>query len=136
MAVTENQLIKAQEPSGLRHIPVAASTTIYQGTLVFADASGYGVGDDGDGANQFMGVSREKQDNSSGSNGDKTVEVYSRGAFELVGSGFTQADVGKKVYASDNYTITLSATSTTFIGKVVEFVSSTKLIVELEPVID
>ena len=130
MAVTANQLItKAEE--GRVGMPVAASTTLYQGTLAFINSSGYADDDIAAGANAFAGVVVEQADNSSGSNGDINVELWTRGVFTLTGSGFTQATVGVLIYASDNYTVTATATSNTLIGRCVEFISSTKIKVEL-----
>jgi len=131
MAVTANQLITRSDGCKIG-VPVAASTTIYQGTLTFIDSSGYLADDTASGANDFAGVAVEKKDNSSGSNGDLTCDVWADGVFELVGSGFTQADVGKDCYAADNYTINLTdAASSVKIGKVVGYVSSTNLQVKL-----
>lgn len=134
MAVTANQIIKKQDGS-IRAYPVAASTKIYQGTLVFLTAAGYADDDTATGVNGFLGIAKEYVDNSSGSAGDLSVEVYTEGDFELVGSGFAQADVGSIVYAEDNFTIGVSISSASVpIGKVVRYVSATKLIVEIETV--
>lgn len=134
MAVTANQIIKKQDGT-IRSYQVAASTKIYQGTLVFLTAAGYADDDTATGVNGFLGIAKEYVDNSSGSAGDLSVEVYTEGDFELVGSGFAQADVGSIVYAEDNFTIGVSISSASVpIGKVVRYVSATKLIVEIETV--
>ncbi len=135
MAVTANQIVKKQDGS-IRSYPVAASTKIYQGTLVFLTASGYADDDTATGVNGFLGIAKEYVDNSSGSAGDLSVEVYTDGDFELVGGGtYTQANVGDIVYAEDNYTIGVAISSASVpIGKVTRFVTSTKLIVEIETV--
>lgn len=134
MAVTANQIIKKQDGS-IRVYPVAASTKIYQGTLVFLTAAGYADDDSATGVNGFVGIAKEYVDNSSGSAGDLNVEVYTEGDFELVGSGFAQADVGSIVYAEDNFTIGVSIGSASVpMGKVVRYISSTKLIVEIDSV--
>lgn len=126
MSVAANQLIERQEGCKTA-IPVAASTHIYQGTLVFV-AAGYADDDTGSGANRFGGIAIEEKDNSSGSAGDLAVEVWNKGVFTLVGSGFAQTSVGKDVFASDNYTITLTASASTVrIGRIVEYISATKV---------
>ncbi len=131
MAVTANQIVKRAEACR-KSYPVAASTHIYEGTLVFINASGYADDDTASGVNKFAGVAIREVDNSSGSNGDLTVEVYSDGVFELTGSGFAQADVGKNAFATDNYTVVVSDSASAIrIGVVKEYVSSTKLRVEL-----
>lgn len=134
MAVTANQLI-TQQDGCKRSYPVAASTHIYQGTLVFLTAAGYADDDTATGVNGFVGVAIAEADNSSGSAGDINVEVLAEGDFNLVGSGFAQADVGSIVYAEDNYTIGVAIDSASVpIGKVVGYVSSTVLTVEIESV--
>lgn len=134
MAVTENKLIVQQIP-GKRSFPVAASTTIYQGTLVFLNAAGYASDATATGVNGFAGIATGKVDNSAGSAGDLQVEVLTEGDFELTGAGtYTQADVGIPVYGDDNYTINVSIGSTSVpIGKSVGLISATKLLVAIKP---
>lgn len=132
MAVTAAQVLRRQK-GDRANLPVAASTTIYEGTLVFSTATGYADDDTGSGANRFAGIAETGADNSAGSAGDKTVELLSEGVFELVGSGFSQADVGRNCYASDNYTVVVAQTASTVpIGRIVEYVSSTKVRVKLD----
>lgn len=133
MAVTANQVIK-QQAADRANYPVAASTMIYEGTMTFVTTSGYADDDTASGANAFAGIAVEQVDNSAGSAGDKVVEVYNKGQFELVGSGFAQTDVGMDIYASDNFTITKTrAAAAPRIGRCVGYVSSTKVIVDIRP---
>ena len=130
-AVTANQLIKARNPGSLVAIPAAAER-LYAGTMAFYNATtGFATGDDNGGANHFAGIVKDDTDNSGGSAGDLSVECYQDGEFELVGSSFVQADAGDKAYAIDNFTIQKSATTATFVGRITEFVSATKLMVKL-----
>ncbi len=130
MAVTANQLI-ARADRRLANYPLAASTHVYQGTLVFL-AAGYASGSIGaSGANVFGGIAVAESDNSLGSAGDTKLDCWIEGAFELVGSGFTQADVGKPVYATDNYTINTLGNGVR-IGKCLSYVSATRLLVLIE----
>jgi len=133
MAVTANQVIEKRE--GRRSYPVAASVHIYEGTLVFLTATGYATDVTATGVNGFVGVAVGEQDNSSGSAGDLTVEVWAEGEFVLQGTGFAQADVGSKVYAEDNYTVGVSiSTASVPIGMVTEYISSTKIRVDIDAV--
>ena len=135
MSVAANQTISRQVKQR-RKIPVAASTHIYQGTLVFVSATGYGDDDTASGVNRFAGIAVDEVDNSAGSAGDLLLEVWRDGVFALSGAGtFTQADEGKPVYATDNYTVTLNpaAAGAVRIGYVSEYVSATKLRVAIEP---
>lgn len=130
MAVTANQIIIAQE-GDRQNGPAAASTHFYQGTLSYVNSSGYVVDIVASGANPFFGVVVSEVDNSSGSNGDLNVEVYADDIFQMVGSGFTQATVGLDIYGSDNFTVTTSSSSTSYIGRCVGYISSTKILVEV-----
>jgi hypothetical protein len=133
MAVTANQIIQKRE--GRRSYPVAASVRIYEGTLVFLTATGYATDVTATGVNGFLGVAVGEANNSSGSAGDITVEVWPSGEFVLEGTGFAQSDVGSTAYAEDNYTIGVSiSTASVPIGMVTEFISSTKLRVDIDPV--
>lgn len=134
MAVTENQIIKRQD-GDRRSYPVKASTKILDGTLVYLTAGGYADDDTATGVNGFVGIANGEADNTSGSDGDITVEVFAEGDFVLVGAGtYTQANVGDVIYGDDNYTINTSIGSTSVpIGRCVGFVSATKLVVEIEP---
>lgn len=132
MSVAANQVTKREE--GCRQsYPIAASTHIYAGTLVFLTAAGGFADDDtATGANAFGGVAIDEGNNAAGANGDIEVECHTEGVFELQGSGFTQALVGDKIYASDNYTVTGTSTSNTLIGRCVRFVSATRILVKIE----
>lgn len=131
MAVTANQLLKRQE--GCKgNAPVAASTHLYQATLAFFNASGYLVGIVASGANPFAGVVISEVDNSAGSNADLNCEFWTDGDIPMHGTGFTQATVGLDIYASDNYTVGTSGSSTSYVGRCVGFVSTTEIIVAIK----
>lgn len=133
MAVTANQLRPTtQDPGMLRHCGVLAAKHLYSGTLAFYDATtGYLTDDDAAGANKFAGIVENEVDNSGGAGGALTAEFWTGGSYELTGSGFTQADVGKAIYATDNYTITTSSATAARVGTCDGFVSATKLNVRL-----
>lgn len=131
-AATENKLTDWAE--GCKwSIPVAASTHIYQGTAVFVNSSGYGDDDTASGVNAFFGWAVEEKDNSSGSNGDLTVECRRSGIILMTGSGFTQADVGKDAFLDDNYALVVAdGASSVRVGKVVGYKSTTQLYVDVQ----
>ena len=131
MAASADQLLQARDPKGLIPGLVAASTTLSDNTLGFW-ASGYVDDDTSTGSNAFAGVVKEGQDNSSGSAGDLSCELYTEGVFYLPGSGLAQSDVGSVCYASDNYTVTTTSTNNTQIGRIVDFVSATLVGVKIE----
>lgn len=116
--------------------PVAASTELFAGTLLCLNASGYAV----DGADTagltFAGICQRAVDNSDGAAGDETVEVWTRGAWLLTGSGFTAADVGELVYLIDNNTVGLAASASVdehiVVGSIIEVVDSSTVYVDLQ----
>lgn len=133
MAVTANQATPMRNPRSRVSVPVAAGIRIYEGTMVFGiAASGYGTDAIAAGANHFLGIAAAEADNSAGAAGDISVDLYTEDEADLPGTGLTQALVGDKIYASDNYTVTATATSMTLIGRCTEFLSSTKIRVKLE----
>lgn len=69
----------------------------------------------------LAGVAVGESDNSSGAAGDKTVEVFAEGVFELTGASLAQASVGQAAYATDNYTVAADyAAGGVRIGEIVE----------------
>jgi hypothetical protein len=110
--------------------PVIASDIIYQGAAVGEDANGYArplqAGD------TFLGFAIGKADNASGSAGDISVRVETRGKYRLTVAGATAITANDHpiVYASDDATFTLTAGSNTPIGRVVKWLASTDCIVE------
>lgn len=117
MAVTENQLI-SREDGIVGGGPVKAAKKLLQGTLAFIDA-GYLTDETNAGANKLAGVVREQADNTDGADGDINANVFERGTFSFPAGSLTLASVGTKAYASDNYTVTNSATGNTYIGTIV-----------------
>lgn len=133
MAVTANQIIKRRGRQGkIRKVPVAASTILYEGTMCFEDAGGDFSGTVVENGT-FGGIVVETVDNSAGGDGDKFAEVYTDGDFELpMGSAsLVAADIGKAVYASDNYTLTETATDLVPVGVIVEVVAAAVAVVSI-----
>jgi len=118
----------------IRPYALAGSTTVLQGALVAVGSSGFAT-NAADTANlKFVGVADKTSRNTAG-NGAKKVRVWANGVIDLACTGATQAWVGQKVYAVDNQTVALAATTTNdvLVGVVTEFVSATKVFVALTP---
>ncbi len=131
MSVSVNQVISRQEGC-IGNAPVKGSTHLYQGTLAFFDSAGYLVGIVASGANPFAGMMRGEADNSSGTDGAISGAFWTDGDFPMAGSGFSQATVGLDIYATDNYTVGTSGSSTSYVGQCVGYVSSTQIIVRIK----
>jgi hypothetical protein len=125
-AVTSNRSLELDyESSDLRHLPVAASTLLYQGEAIEPDAgkdmiSLTAANDD------FKGLTMDKADNSAGADGDITVETLLRGYL----SGVTitgadgQDDFEKEVFLAGPDVLadlTLTNTSNTAFGRIVGY---------------
>lgn len=92
-------------------IPVAASTTIYQGALVCYNTSGYAVPAADTSGFRIAGVATAQVVNS-GSAGDKTV-VVERGQLEKIATAVVNlADSGGDCVVADDATVTDAAAGT------------------------
>ncbi|QDV84989.1 hypothetical protein [Planctomycetes bacterium TBK1r] len=126
MATTLNQRIRMTGGTGgLSSGPVAAGIRLPHGTLCFIDSTGHRTNVIAAGANRFAGIVHSEADNAAGADGDLDVEHYIKHRFVLpFPGGITQADEGKKVYASDNWTLTLSPTNNSYVGTLEKFVDA------------
>ncbi len=128
MALTKNTP-RVFEQGDRNEFPMAATTTIYEGSPVGLNA-GYAralvAGD------LFVGFAEAKADNATGGAGDKTVRVKDEGKVVLAVSGAAITDAGKPVYASADDTFTFTATSNSYIGRVVRYISSGVVLVAFE----
>lgn len=132
MAVTANQVVLMQDAGDIVQAK-AAAVNLYQNTIAFYDATtGFVTNDDNAGANPFAGIVYQQCDNSGGSAGDKTVELWTEGVFRLTGSSFTQGTAGDLIYATDNFTTTATSTSASRIGRAVNYVSATQMDVMID----
>lgn len=108
--------------------PVIASDIIYKGAAVGENASGYArplVA-----ADPFLGFAIDTADNSAGAAGAINVDLRSKGYIELSISGIAITSNDKvAVYASDDNTFTLTATSNSLIGWVAQWIESGKALV-------
>ena len=121
---------RAYQLGDMNDLSVIASDIIYEGAAVGDNGSGYArplvAGD------PFWGFCLENCDNSTGSAGDKKVHVRTRGRIQLAVSSAAITDIGNAVYASDDATFTLTASTNTHIGRIVGFVSTGVVIVEFD----
>lgn len=111
--------------------PVIAADIIYQGAAVGENASGYArplvAGD------PFLGFCEAIANNSAGAAGDITVQVKTKGIIMLpIAALAITANDRPLVYASDDDTFTLTATSNTLIGTVHRWVSTGVAMVEFD----
>lgn len=103
--------VTSGNPVGVTY-PVAASTTIFLGSLVNLDASGNAVAGTDAASRSFVGVAAEYIDNSDGSAGDLSICVQTGQLEKLNHSALVAADKGKNVVISDDNTVTDTAAAT------------------------
>jgi hypothetical protein len=155
MAATANVKISKLTDSQLQGFPVKSGETIYEGALVGLDASDgfiydldttlinqgvaavFIVAEDsanvtGSAATTADGTISGTTQKASANAGDKTVRMcYTNGKFVMTLSGAAQTSVGKKVYATDNNTLSLTATAGALVGTITAWLGGTNVVVDL-----
>lgn len=111
-AATHNLKFRAKGPTTKRIVKVAATTTIYQHTLVCLNGTGFAVpASDTAGLSSARGLALAFADNSAGADGDLCLEV-AEGVFLLNNSGgdpLTQANQFLFAYVEDDNTVAVAA---------------------------
>lgn len=148
MAVTVEKNIQFK-PIGEKYLfPAASGATIYKGALHVITKEGYleNLGStnlyearcvaipmdntsdvDGPQATTSAGSISGTYQETSVVAGDKTCRLcHLFGEIELTFSSITQADLGKTVYASDNYTVDEAQSGGLAVGTLVKYISATK----------
>lgn len=106
--------------------PIAASTTIYKGTLVCLDSAGRAVpAADTAGYSHVVGVAKDTYDNSSGAAGALDVEVLT-GVFKMTASSIALSQVMDALYVVDDQTVDETTTNDVFAGILVGYISATE----------
>ncbi|WP_447983789.1 cytoplasmic protein [Nitrospira sp. Nam74] len=131
MATLAGDKVRKYEASNsetFNDLPVVASDIIYEGAAVSLRSSGY-VGPLA-AAEKFVGFAVRQVDNSAGAAGDAKCRLRRSGAVQIPVVGVDGVDdVSKQVYASDDDTFTLTATSNSKIGRIIRWVTGTTCIV-------
>ncbi len=115
----------------IREYPVEASEICYEGAAIGENGSGYAqalaAGD------VFLGFAESKADNNAGAAGDVNVRVKTRGTIllDISSIGITAND-RPAVYASDDGTFTLTASTNSLIGYVSQWKETGKAWVEFD----
>lgn len=104
-------------------IPMIASEIIYEGAAV-GIVVGTGHARPLEAGDLFVGFAVTKADNSTGAAAAMNVRVKRYGEVVLPVTNVAITDIGKPVYASDDDTFVLTASTNTQIGRVKRFISS------------
>jgi hypothetical protein len=122
MPLTADRQTKLKIP-GLKAYPVKAATTIYAGSIVMLDATGFAVPGANTASCVCAGIARERAVGGA-ANGDVWVRVEAPIIAELAATGLTQAALGRPVYVVDDQTVNAAAANVV-VGPLVEFISAT-----------
>lgn len=106
---------------------IAASTTIYKGTLVGYDASGYLEPKDASG-NVFAGVAYEAGVGTAVAGATK-IRVQRKGIFEFVLANAAITHIGDELYVVDDQTV--ATTGTTKVGRAAAFLNAGKIYIDI-----
>lgn len=112
-ALTSADIVEHKEDARLVSLPVAATTTIYQGGLLMLNAAGYVAPATPTASSKFAGVASQDVDNSGGANGDLSVLAFISGLHKMTPAGVAVTNVFDDVFAeTDNVAdITIGAAS-------------------------
>lgn len=108
-------------------VGVAASKTVYKGTLVGYNSSGYGEPKDASG-NVYAGVALEGGVGTT-TDGETKIKVARKGIFEMIFASAAITYNGDEFYAVDDQTI--AATGTHKVGRAAKFETSGKQFIDI-----
>lgn len=119
----------------IRPVKLGAVKVFAGGLVSIVVATGYAQRSGDTAGHKFAGVADKTVDNSAGAAGAKKARVWARGVFDFACASADQTWVGLKVYAVDDQTVALAATTTNdvLVGIVTEVVSATKVFVAITP---
>lgn len=127
MALAANAARQSRGRSKLNSYPVAASATIYKGSLVMIDATGYLQVATDEATIHIVGVAAEGANNSAGADGAIWCEVESDCEFLFAATSITQAMVSTVMVCVDDNEIddAAGATNDRPVGILTEYQSAT-----------
>lgn len=127
MAATQDLYQRKHRDTEQLSIPVAASTRIYQNTIVCKSATGFAVGGADTAGLKVVGIATTPGDNSGGADGDINVRVRrgKRETFKCTGA--SQAWLYENVYVVDNETVAATTTNSVLAGIVASVNSATEV---------
>lgn len=116
-------------PDGLTlDFPMTASITIYKGSFVSAaTATGLAKVLTAVAADPFIGIALETK--TSAATGTTRIKTLMGAIIEYPVTGGTQAQCGNLVYASDENTLTVTAGTNTFVGRIIKLITGTTCLI-------
>ena len=131
MANLSKSINREGKDSKLPAYGVGANAIIFRGAMTMINAAGFLVRCSALAGSVFAGISRSDIDATGEANGDSKAIVESEDAFYVTIVGAAAADMGKKVYATDdNLVAVVQVANTVLVGRIIEVVSATKVLVK------
>jgi len=131
MALTASRNVDRYVDQQLRTLRIKGTTKIWRGAIVGLTSAGFARGlIAGD---VFAGIAYEEKDNSAGADGAMLVRVWTIADIEHAVSSVAQTDVGRPVFASADDTLTLTGAGNSYVGTIVDYVSSGVALVRIDP---
>jgi len=135
MALSSNRDVQFYTSQALVDFPVDDNVTIYKGALVGINAAnGYArplvAGD------EFAGVCYAQADNTASGHTAGGIRVRLHQGIDIVQwlTGAGQTDIGKEVYASDDGTLTLTASGNSRVGRIAAIEGTNLVRVRCHPI--
>lgn len=109
-ALAKDKNVNSKETTRSIAVQVAAGANIFAGAMVAANSTGFAIPASDTSGIVVMGISEEAADNTSGADGALEIRIR-KGTFELLTAGTVvdQADVGRRVFVSDDATVEKAA---------------------------
>ncbi len=107
-ALTGADVVKHKEEARLVSLPVLAGANIFNGALLMMTSAGFVDSAAPTASSFFAGIATEDVDNTSGGNGDVSVNVFQSGTHQMAISGVAVTDVFSEVFAETDNTADVS----------------------------
>lgn len=134
MTALTKSVAREEKESKLVAFPVAANAIIFRGAMVRINAAGYLQPCATEAGAVFAGTAREEVDATGLANGDCFLQIEIRNSFYVAAAGIVAGDMGKSVFAADDNTVALvDSGNLQEVGKIIEIVSATKVLVMPNP---
>ena len=129
-ALTTN-VARDEKESKLVAFPVAANAIIFRGSMVKINAAGYLEACSAEAGALFVGTAREGVDATGLASGECSIQIEIKNSFYVAAAGIVALDLMKKVYAADDNLVQLAVgVNLQEVGRILEIVSATKVLVQ------
>lgn len=109
-----------------------ATRNVHKGTMICADTDGYAIVGADTAGYRFLGVATERvEQTATSTDATEKIKLARRGLFSFAIGSAALTDIGRPVWLTDDQTVTFTQSNVGPVGKIVERVSSTEVIVDI-----